>query len=150
MRRHEHFRAIHSSTVGTVLLTAAIALAGVVAFLQFPAPLPQVDFPTICVRASLPGASPEIMALRRRAPGASTAISPALNEITSASYLGQTGITLQFDLTRDIDGAAGDVQAAIDAARANLPANLPRQSELPQSESCRRAHYDPCAHVRHL
>ncbi len=114
-------------TVGTVLLTAAVALAGAVAYFQLPvAPLPQVDFPTISVQASLPGASPEIMASSVAAPlERQLGHIAGINEMTSASYLGSTSITMQFDLTRDIDGAARDVQAAINAARANLPANLP-------------------------
>ena len=113
--------------VATTLLTAAITLAGVVAYLQLPvSPLPQVDFPTISVQAALPGASPETMA--------SSVASPlerqlghiaGVTEMTSASVLGSTSITLQFDLNRSIDGAARDVQAAINAARANLPASLP-------------------------
>ena len=113
--------------VGTALLTAAIALAGAVAYLQLPvAPLPQVDFPTITVAAGLPGASPEIMASSVAAPlERQLGHIAGVNEMTSASDLGTTSITLQFDLTRDIDGAARDVQAAINAARANLPANLP-------------------------
>jgi len=113
--------------VGTALLTAAIALAGAVAYLQLPvAPLPQVDFPTISVQASLPGASPEIMAASVAAPlERQLGHIAGVSEMTSASYLGSTSITLQFDLNRNIDGAARDVQAAINAARANLPANLP-------------------------
>ncbi len=113
--------------VGTALLTAAIALAGIVAYLQLPvAPLPQVDFPTINVSASLPGASPEIMAASVAAPlEKQFGHIAGVNEMTSSSVLGSTSITLQFDLTRNIDGAARDVQAAINAARANLPANLP-------------------------
>ena len=113
--------------VGTVLLTAAIALAGAVAYLQLPvAPLPQVDFPTISVGASLPGASPEIMASSVAAPlERQLGHIAGVNEMTSSSTLGSTSITLQFDLNRNIDGAARDVQAAINAARANLPANLP-------------------------
>lgn len=113
--------------VGTCLLTAAIALAGFVAYLQLPvAPLPQVDFPTISVQASLPGASPAIMASSVAAPlEREFGHIAGLTEMTSASYLGSTRITLQFDLNRDIDGAARDVQAAINAARANLPSNLP-------------------------
>ena len=113
--------------VGTVLLTAAIALAGAVAYLQLPvAPLPQVDFPTISVGASLPGASPEIMASSVAAPlERQLGHIAGVNEMTSSSALGSTSITLQFDLNRNIDGAARDVQAAINAARANLPANLP-------------------------
>src|SRR5437870_3068945 len=113
--------------VGTALLTAAVALAGMVAYLQLPvAPLPQVDFPTISVQASLPGASPEIMASSVAAPlERQLGHIAGVSEMPSASYLGSTSITLQFDLNRNIDGAARDVQAAINAARANLPANLP-------------------------
>jgi multidrug efflux pump len=114
--------------IATALLTAAIALAGFVAFLQLPtAPLPQVDFPTINVSANLPGASPDIMASAVAAPlERQFAHIASLSEMTSASYLGSTSITLQFDLNRNIDGAARDVQAAINAARANLPSNLPQ------------------------
>src|SRR5438552_3964581 len=113
--------------VGTALLTVAVALAGMVAYLQLPvAPLPQVDFPTISVQAALPGASPEIMASSVAAPlERQLGHIAGVSEMTSASYLGSTSITLQFDLNRNIDGAARDVQAAINAARANLPANLP-------------------------
>jgi multidrug efflux pump len=113
--------------VGTALLTAAIALAGAVAYMQLPvAPLPQVDFPTISIGASLPGASPEIMASSVAAPlERQLGHIAGVNEMTSSSTLGASSITLQFDLNRDINGAARDVQAAINAARANLPANLP-------------------------
>src|SRR5947209_3527734 len=105
----------------------AIFLAGVVAFHFLPiAPLPQVDFPTISVSASLPGASPETMASSVAAPlERQLGHIAGVSEITSASYFGSTSITLQFDLDRNIDGAARDVQAAINAARANLPSNLP-------------------------
>ena len=114
--------------IATVLLTAAVALAGLVSFLQLPtAPLPQVDFPTISVQATLPGASPDIMASAVAAPlERQFAHIAGITEMTSASYLGATTITLQFDLSRNIDGAARDVQAAINAARANLPSNLPQ------------------------
>jgi len=114
-------------SVGTALLTAAVALAGMVAYLQLPvSPLPQVDFPTITVGASLPGASPEIMASSVAAPlEKQLGHIAGVNEMTSGSNLGTTSITLQFDLSRNIDGAARDVQAAINAARANLPANMP-------------------------
>src|SRR5216117_4464484 len=114
--------------VGTALLTAAVALAGIVAYLQLPvAPLPQVDFPTITVQAALPGASPEIMASSVAAPlERQLGHIAGIAEMTSASYLGTTAITLQFDLSRNINGAARDVQAAINAARANLPSNLPQ------------------------
>src|SRR6202453_4859083 len=113
--------------VATTLLAAAIALAGAVAFVELPvSPLPQVDFPTISVGASLPGASPEIMASSVAAPlERELGHIAGVNEMTSASDLGSTSITLQFDLNRNIDGAARDVQAAINAARAYLPANLP-------------------------
>ena len=113
--------------IATALLTAAIVLAGIVAFLQLPmAPLPQVDFPTINVSATLPGASPDIMASSVAAPlERQFAHIAGLTEMTSASYLGSTSITLQFELSRNIDGAARDVEAAINAARANLPSNLP-------------------------
>jgi multidrug efflux pump len=113
--------------VATTLLTSAIALAGIVAFRQLPvSPLPQVDFPTITVGASLPGGSPEIMASSVATPleRQFTRIS-GITEMTSTSSLGTTGVTLQFDLNRDINGAARDVQAAINAARSFLPANLP-------------------------
>jgi multidrug efflux pump len=113
--------------IGTSLLTAAIALAGIVAYLQLPvAPLPQVDFPTISVSANMPGASPTIMASSVAAPlEREFGHIAGLTEMTSSSTLGSTSITLQFDLSRNIDGAARDVEAAINAARANLPANLP-------------------------
>jgi multidrug efflux pump len=113
--------------VATTLLTTAIALAGGVAFRLLPvAPLPQVDFPTISVGASLPGASPEIMASAVAAPlEKQFGHIAGVTEMTSSSVLGTTGITLQFDLSRNIDGAARDVQAAINAARSYLPANLP-------------------------
>ena len=113
--------------VATVLLTAAIALAGAVAFKLLPvSPLPQIDFPTISVQSNLPGASPEIMASSVATPlERQLGHIAGVTEMTSASYLGSTSVTLQFDLNRDIDAAARDVQAAINAARGNLPANLP-------------------------
>src|SRR5471032_802629 len=113
--------------VATTLITLGVGLAGALCFWLLPiAPLPQVDYPTISVRASLPGASPETMAATvatplERALGAIAGV----NEITSSSSLGSTRITLQFDLNRDIDGAARDVQAAINAARTLLPTGLP-------------------------
>src|SRR5262249_42452505 len=113
--------------VATTLLTIAIALAGMVAYVVLPvSPLPQIDFPTITVQASLPGASPAIMASSVATPlerqfGRIAGVS----EMTSSSNLGTTSITLQFDLDRNIDGAARDVQAAINAARSYLPSNLP-------------------------
>ena len=113
--------------VATVLLTAAIALAGGVAFKFLPvSPLPQIDFPTISVQANLPGASPEIMASSVATPlERQLGHIAGVTEMTSASYLGSTSVTLQFDLSRDIDAAARDVQAAINGARGYLPANLP-------------------------
>jgi multidrug efflux pump len=113
--------------VATTLLTTAVALAGAVAFRLLPvAPLPQVDFPTISVGAGLPGASPEVMASAVAAPlEKQFGHIAGVTEMTSSSLMGSTGITLQFDLSRNIDGAARDVQAAINAARSYLPANLP-------------------------
>jgi multidrug efflux pump len=113
--------------VATTLLTVAIALAGAIAFEVLPvAPLPEVDFPTISVSAGLPGASADIMASSVATPlERQLGHIAGVTEMTSASTLGSTGITIQFDLSRDIDGAARDVEAAINAARTYLPANLP-------------------------
>src|SRR5713226_215271 len=113
--------------VATTLLTIAIALAGAVAFRLLPvSPLPQVDFPTISVNAGLPGASPETMAASVATPlERQFGRIAAVTEMTSSSSLGSTSVTLQFDLNRNIDAAARDVQAAINAARGYLPANLP-------------------------
>src|ERR1700739_534579 len=112
--------------VATTLLTLGLAAAGAVAFFKLPvSPLPQVDFPTISVQATLPGASPQDVA--------TTVASPLerhlgqiadVTEMTSSSTVGTTRITLQFGLNRDINGAARDVQAAINAARADLPTSL--------------------------
>ena len=113
--------------VATTLLTIAIALAGAVAFRILPvSPLPQVDFPTISVSAALPGASPETMASSVATPlERQFGRIAAVTEMTSSSTLGTCSITLQFDLNRNIDAAARDVQAAIAAARGYLPTNLP-------------------------
>lgn len=113
--------------VATILLTVAIALAGIVAYFVLPvAPLPQVDFPTITVAGSLPGASPDIMASAVATPlERQFGHIAGVTEMTSQSALGTTSITLQFDLSRDINGAARDVEAGINAARSYLPANLP-------------------------
>ncbi len=113
--------------VATTLLTLGMTLAGLVAMRMLPvSPLPQVDFPTISVQASLPGASPETMATSVAAPlERQFGHIAGVTEMTSSSSLGATSITLQFDLDRNIDGAARDVQAAINAARSNLPAALP-------------------------
>src|SRR3954449_5187547 len=113
--------------VATSLLAAAVLLAGMSAFFMLPvAPLPRIDFPTISVSAALPGASPSTMAsavatpLERRFGRIA-----GLTEMTSQSALGSTTITMQFDLDRDVTAAARDVQAAINAAGGELPANLP-------------------------
>jgi multidrug efflux pump len=113
--------------VATTLLTIAIAIAGAIGFAVLPvSPLPQVDFPTISVQASLPGGSAQIMASSVATPlERQFGHIAGVSEMTSSSSLGSTSITLQFDLNRDIDGAARDVQAAINAARTYLPANLP-------------------------
>jgi len=113
--------------VATALLTIAVGLAGAVAFNLLPvSPLPQVDFPTVSVSASLPGASPEIMASSVATPlERQFGRIAAVTEMTSSSSLGQTSITLQFDLSRNIDAAARDVEAAINAARGYLPTDLP-------------------------
>src|SRR5690348_7725149 len=113
--------------VATSLTTIAIAHAGMVAFRFLPdSPLPQVDFPTINVSAGLPGASPETMASAVATPleRQFTRIA-AVTEMTSTSFLGSTSVALQFDLSRDINGAARDVQSAINAASGQLPSNLP-------------------------
>ncbi len=113
--------------VATTLITVAIALAGIIAFKVLPvSPLPQVDFPTISVSASLPGASAEIMASSVATPlERQFGHIAGVTEMTSASSLGNTSITIQFDLNRNVDGAARDVEASINAARTYLPANLP-------------------------
>ena len=113
--------------VATTLFTAAIVIAGAAGFSVLPvSPLPQVDFPTISVSASLPGGSADIMASSVATPlERQFGQIAGVTEMTSASSLGSTSITLQFDLSRNIDGAARDVEAAINAARSYLPANLP-------------------------
>jgi len=113
--------------VATALVTLGVTLAGAIAFFLLPvSPLPQVDFPTISVQASLPGASPETMAATVATPlERALGRIAGINEITSSSSLGNTRVILQFDLDRNIDGAARDVQAAINAARTLLPTSLP-------------------------
>src|SRR3989440_9909045 len=115
--------------VAPSLITFAILLSGVVAFRFLPvAPLPQVDFPTISVGVGLPGASPETMASAVATPlERQFGRIAGITQMTSSSGLGSTGITLQFDLNRDINAAARDVQASINAARSQLPADLPAQ-----------------------
>lgn len=113
--------------IATMLLTLGLALVGAVSYFLLPvAPLPQVDYPTISVSASLPGASPDTVAATVATPLERALGSIAgVNEITSRSILGSTSITLQFDLSRDVDSAARDVQAAINAARTLLPTGMP-------------------------
>jgi multidrug efflux pump len=113
--------------IATSLLAMAVAIAGMLAFLELPvAPLPQVAYPTISVNAGLPGASPETMAASVATPlERQFGRIAGVTEMTSSSGLGSTNVVLQFELSRDIDAAARDVQAAINAARAQLPANLP-------------------------
>ena len=113
--------------VATTLITVGVMLCGALGFSVLPvSPLPQVDFPTISVSASLPGGSPEITASSIATPlERQFSHIAGVTEMTSSSSLGSTSITLQFDLSRDIDGAARDVEAAINSARTYLPANLP-------------------------
>src|ERR1700676_4917560 len=113
--------------IGTSLLTLALLMSGALAFTRLPvAPLPQVEFPVIQVSASLPGASPETMASAVATPlERQFGRIAGVNQMTSVSQLGSTGIVLQFDLTRNIDAAARDVQAAINAARSQLPSYMP-------------------------
>jgi multidrug efflux pump len=113
--------------IATTLLAMGLAIAGIVAFYLLPvSSLPEIDFPTITVTGLLPGGSPETMATSVATPlERQLSRIAGITQMTSTSTLGVTGITIQFDLTRDIDGAASDVQAAINAARGQLPANLP-------------------------
>src|SRR5579863_987929 len=113
--------------VATWLLMAGLLFVGIIAYPQLPvAPLPQVDFPTIQVSGQLPGASPDTMASAVAQPlETQFAQIPGVSQMTSISTLGSTAITIQFDLDRNIDGAASDVQAAINAASGQLPKNLP-------------------------
>ena len=115
--------------VATTLLTLALALAGLLAFFQLPvAPIPQVDFPTLSVTANLAGANPEVMAATVATPlERSLGRIAGVTEMTSTSSFGASRITLQFDLSRDVDGAARDVQAAINAAQSLLPTGLPNR-----------------------
>ncbi len=112
--------------IGTVLMTLGIALSGIAGFFVLPvSPLPQVDFPVISVSASIPGASPETMATSVATPlERHLGTIAGVNEMTSSSSTGSTRVTLQFDLSRNIDGAAREVQAAINASRVDLPATL--------------------------
>ncbi len=125
--------------VATTLLTVALGISGAVAYRYLPVgPLPQVDFPSISISTSLPGASPETMASSVATPlERQFGRIAGINEMTSTSTLGSTNITLQFDLSRNIDAAARDVQASINAARGQLPANLPTESILAKGQSRR-------------
>ena len=118
--------------IGTSLIAAALLVFGLAAYFNLPvAALPQVDFPTIQVSASLPGASPETMASSVAMPlERQFSDIPGVSEMTSVSSLGATQVTLQFDLNRNIDAAGQDVQAAINAASAQLPTNLPAAPTL--------------------
>src|SRR6478609_6055308 len=113
--------------VATSLLAMGLLMAGILAYTRLPvAPIPQVEYPVISVNAGLPGASPETMASSVATPlERQFGRIAGVNQMTSTSQLGSTGITLQFDLSRNIDAAARDVQAAINAALGQLPANLP-------------------------
>ena len=113
--------------IGTTLLAIGLFLAGVVAYLNLPvASLPSIEFPTIRVSATLPGADPETMAARVASPlERRLGEIPGVNELTSVNSTGSTRISVQFDLSRNIVGAAQDVQAAINAAAADLPADMP-------------------------
>src|SRR5215467_10335892 len=113
--------------IGTSLLALGLLLSGIIAYPRLPvAPLPQVEFPVIQVQANLPGASPETMAASVATPlERSFGRIAGITEMTSTSLLGNTTIVLQFDLNRNIDAAARDVQAAINATRSELPVNLP-------------------------
>src|SRR5579862_5603416 len=113
--------------VATSLLAMGLLMAGILAYTRLPvAPIPQVEYPVISVSAGLPGASPETMASSVATPlERQFGRISGVNQMTSSSQLGSTNIVLQFDLNRNIDAAARDVQAAINAARGQLPANLP-------------------------
>ena len=130
--------------IATTLLMIAIVLAGATAFTLLPvSPLPQVDFPTISVSASLPGASPETMAATVATPlERSLGRIAGVTEMTSTSSLGSTRITLQFDLNRNIDGAANDVQAAINAAHSLLPTGLPSNPTYRKVNPADAPHHD--------
>src|SRR5271169_5415940 len=117
--------------VATTLLLIAATLGGGIAYFQLPvSPLPQIDYPTINISASLPGGSPEVMAASVATPLEKQFTRIAgVTEMTSRSTIGAAVVILQFDLSRDINAAARDVEAAINAARGYLPANLPRNPQ---------------------
>ena len=129
--------------IATTLLMAAVLLVGLVAYPLLPvAPLPQIDFPTIAVSASLPGASPETMASSVAQPlERQIAQIPGVSQMTSTSSLGVTAITVQFDLDRNIDAAANDIQAAINAADRAIAKRPAEPADLSQGQSL--GHADP-------
>ena len=135
--------------VATTLLSLALLLAGSVAYSILPvASLPDVDFPVIGVGAGLPGGSPETMASAVATPlERQFGRIAGVNQMTSSSSLGSASVTLQFDLNRNIDAAARDVQAAINAARSQLPVVPSAESQLPQGQPGRGAHPHPHAHL---
>jgi HAE1 family hydrophobic/amphiphilic exporter-1 len=126
--------------VATILLMVALLFLGAVAYPLLPvAPLPQIDFPTISVSTQLPGASPETMASSVTQPLERTfGQIPGVTQMTSISVLGASTITVQFDLSRDIDGAALDVQSAINQAAGQLPTNLPAPPQYRKVNPARR------------
>lgn len=138
--------------IATSLLMAGLLFIGLVAYPRLPvAPLPQVDFPTIQINASLPGADPETMASAVAQPlETQFAQIPGVSQMTSTSVVGSTSVTIQFDLDRNIDAAANDVQAAINAAAGQLPKNSPihppiARSILPTPQSsCSARHRRRC------
>jgi multidrug efflux pump subunit AcrB len=127
--------------IGTSLLMAGMLIFGIASYELLPvSALPTVDFPTIQVSASLPGASPDTMAASVATPlEQQFAAIPGLAQMTSTSGLGTTSITLQFDLNRNIDGAAGDVQTAINAASGLLPKDLPTPPTYKKTNPAERA-----------
>lgn len=137
--------------VATTLLTIAVALFRFFAFLRLAvAPVPQADYPTITVSASMPGTGPDTMAATVATPlERHLGIIADVTEMTSESTVGSTRITLQFSLNRSLHGAARDVQAAINAARADLPVSLLTEPFLSQSQSSRRASCHPGADLAH-
>ena len=137
--------------IATTLLMAAIAFVGIAAYPFLPvAPLPQVDFPTIQVTATWQGASAETMATSVAAPlERQFAQIPGVSQLTSLSALGATTIVIQFELNRNIDSAAQDVQAAITVASRTLPQAMTHAAELPQGQSGRFAHPPAGAAVRY-
>ena len=137
--------------VATSLLTAAVLLFGVLGFRLLPvASLPEVTYPVIQVSANLPGASPENMASAVATPlERMFGRIAGINQMTSVSQLGGTNIVMQFDLDRDIDGAARDVEAAINAARGQLPANLPNNPSWRKANPAESADYGSGPDVRY-